>query len=638
MGRDFDARAFARVFKRAHVDSVTLFAKCHHGHLYYNTDRPERHPGLAQGLNLLGAQIEALHREGIRAPIYLSVQCDEYAANTHPEWVARNADTSQVKWGGSVFKPGWQILDMSTPYQAFFAEQTFEVLKLFKPVDGIFFDMCWDQPSTTREFISQVRKLGGNPENETDRVAYAHQLALGYMKRFHAMVQDSTPGASVYFNGRHLPNLAEEIAFQEQIEIEALPTGGWGYIYFPKNVRFARNFGKPYLGMTARFHKSWADFGGLKPQPALEYETSQMIAHGARCSIGDQLHPRGVPDRAAYDLIGSVYKRVADREPWLLNATPVTEIGLFQAPAVWEINKISGIDEGATRLLTQLKLQFNVVEASSDLTPFRLLILPDSVPVDAALAKILQAHLKRGGAILATGTSGMNADATACTFPQLGVNPLGMSPFGTTYFRVIPEMQTDIPDSDHVMYDTTVRVVTRRGCRMLADVIEPYFDRTWDHFSSHFQTPPDRASGYAAATINGQVGYISAPIFGAFAQHGNAQYRLLVRNLINLLMPLPLIQVQAPTSTEVTVTRQETPTARTIVHLLQYCPERRAINLDLIEDIVPLYDVAVSLKLEKKPRQVYLAPDKTQLAFTFRNGRAQVRVPKVAGHAMLVFE
>src|SRR5690554_4701673 len=83
IGRDFNPEEFARTFKEAHVDSVTVFAMCHHGHLYYNTDHPARHPGLPDDLDLLGQQVEALHREGIRAPIYLSVQCNEYAANEH---------------------------------------------------------------------------------------------------------------------------------------------------------------------------------------------------------------------------------------------------------------------------------------------------------------------------------------------------------------------------------------------------------------------------------------------------------------------------------------------------------------------------------------------------------------------------
>ena len=74
VGRDFDPQQFAQTFKDAYVDSVTVFAKCHHGHLYYATDHPARHPSLPKELDLLGEQIEALHNVGIRAPIAISVQ------------------------------------------------------------------------------------------------------------------------------------------------------------------------------------------------------------------------------------------------------------------------------------------------------------------------------------------------------------------------------------------------------------------------------------------------------------------------------------------------------------------------------------------------------------------------------------
>src|SRR6195952_1663246 len=104
VGAKFDAKAFARTMKAAHVNSVTVFAKCHHGHLYYDTARAERHPGLKAGLDLLTLQVDALHRVGIRAPIYLSVQCDEHAANTHPDWVAVQPDGRRV--GAGPFEPG----------------------------------------------------------------------------------------------------------------------------------------------------------------------------------------------------------------------------------------------------------------------------------------------------------------------------------------------------------------------------------------------------------------------------------------------------------------------------------------------------------------------------------------------------
>lgn len=636
VGSEFDARAFAKTMKQANVNSVTVFAKCHHGHLYYNTKRPERHPGVKKGLDLLGKQVEALHREGIRAPIYISVQCDEYAADTHPEWVARKEDGSQVKWGNHVFKPGWQILDMSTDYQEYLAEQTLEVLKTFKPVDGLFFDMCWDQSSTTAPFMAQMRKANLNPEIEADRKKYAHTLALNYMKRFSQMVRDHSPSGTYYFNSRPLSNLAEEIESLSQVEIEALPTGGWGYMYFPKNVRFARTFDRPYLGMTARFHKSWADFGGLKPYAALEYETSQMMAHGAQCSIGDQLHPRGTTDEGAYDLIGKVYARVKDREPWLDGATPVTQIGLFQS-ASGDYKSTGGSDEGATRMLTQLKHQFDVVLPSHDLSKYELLVLPDTVRVDATLAKKLSAYLKGGGSILASGYSGLSDDGSAVALKELGIAPLGKSPFTTTYLRFSDDLAAGVPKSDHVMYEPGLRVKALAGTKAFGQVVEPYFERAWDHFCSHNQTPGATTTAYPIATQRGRVAYVPFPIFSAFAKHGNYPCRLLVKNLIDRLLPEPLLKVSAPTSTEVTVMQQMSP-ARTIVHLLQYCPERRTKELDIVEDIVPLHDVAVSIKLAKKPKRAYLAPEQEELAVDWSNGYANVVVPRVNGHAMVVFE
>jgi len=638
VGRDFDAREFARAFKRAHVDSVTVFAKCHHGHLYYDTDRPERHPGLSRKLDLLGEQVEALHAENIRAPVYISVMCDEYAANTHPEWIALEPDGRRVGRGPLDDGSGWQILDMASPYQEFLFEQTKEVLEKFKPVDGIFFDMCWNQPSVSNFAKAAMERAGLDPAKEVDRNRHAHQVAIAYMKRFYDLVKKSSRDATVFFNGRGVRNEREEQAWQTQMEIEALPTGGWGYMFFPRHVRFARNFPPPTMGMTARFHKSWADFGGLKPYAALEYETSQMIAQGARCSIGDQLHPRGTLDPAAYDLIGRAYERVEAREPWLRDATPVAQVAILQTEDVIGSSgrgRAGGPEEAAVRMLTQLKHQFDVIDRPADFGRYELIVLPDVVQLDDPLAKKLRAYLKAGGSILATGTSGLSADGTELLLPELGIKPHGPSPFTTTYIHFGRELSTDVPPTDHVMYERGVRVTAAGGAKALARVVEPYFDRSWRHFSSHFQTPPDKPSRFAAAVRNGRAGYIAFPIFTAFGKHGSGSFRLLVRNLLDRLLPDPLLRVAAPTGAESSVTRQG---RRTIVHVLHYSPERRAEKLDLIEDVVPLFDFPMSLKLDRAPKRVYTAPDETPVEFEYLAGRVNLRVPELRGHAMIVFE
>ena len=77
---------------------------------------------------------------------------------------------------------------------------------------------------------------------------------------------------------------------------------------------------------------------------------------------------------------------------------------------------------------------------------------------------------------------------------------------------------------------------------------------------------------------------------------------------------------------------------RTVVHLLQFVGDRRTDALDLVEDIIPLYDVPLSLRADRAPRRAYLAPSGEALAVAFARGRARVTVPVVEGHQMVVFE
>lgn len=628
VGSEFNARQFAATMKSTHVNSVTVFAKCHHGHLYYKTSRPERHPSLPKSLDLLGEQIQALHRQNIRAPIYISVQCDEYAANTHPDWIAQSADGAPVRRPPGIFFPGWQIMDMSSPYQEYLADQTREILKRFKPVDGIFFDMCWDQPSCSKWAIAAMLKANLDPQSEPDRQIHAHQVARDYMKRFYKLVKSSSPGATVFFNGRNLDQLAPEISNFSHVEIEALPTGGWGYLFFPRHVRHLRTLCRPCLGQTARFHKSWADFGGLKPYAALEYETSLMIAHGASCSIGDQLHPRGRPDPAAYDLIAKAYARIADREPWTQAAVSVAQIGVLQPPP----DSARSLD-GAVQMLTQLKHQFNII-SPDDISQYELLIVPDAVQLMPDTIRRISAYLKKGGRLLATGTSGL-WDHARQAMPQLGIRPEGFSPFTASYIRFGKQISAGIPETDHVIYDRGIRVRPAPGATGLASVVDPYFERSWQHFSSHRQTPPDKITPWAAAVQYKNVGYIPFMIFDGYANHGNLACRWLVEKLLDRLLPEPLIRTSAPAMAEITITRQRN---RTIVHILHYCPQRRTPTLDIVEDVVPLFDIELSLKSARKPARVYTAPDKSPLAFTHSTGRTHIVFPRVNGHAMIVFE
>jgi hypothetical protein len=48
VGADFNPTQFAETVKKAHIDSVTVFARCHHGFLYYHSNQHKElvHPTL----------------------------------------------------------------------------------------------------------------------------------------------------------------------------------------------------------------------------------------------------------------------------------------------------------------------------------------------------------------------------------------------------------------------------------------------------------------------------------------------------------------------------------------------------------------------------------------------------------------
>jgi hypothetical protein len=125
VGKDFNAGAFAETMAKAHVNSVTCFAKCHHGQCYFPTKVGVSHPAIGER-DLLGEQIEALHRRGIRAPIYTTVVWEEDVAQKHPEWrqMAENGSFAEDSVGPDGL-PGhlgmWKFNNFLNPdYQNYF--------------------------------------------------------------------------------------------------------------------------------------------------------------------------------------------------------------------------------------------------------------------------------------------------------------------------------------------------------------------------------------------------------------------------------------------------------------------------------------------------------------------------------------
>jgi hypothetical protein len=167
-------------------------------------------------------------------------------------------------------------------------------------------------------------------------------------------------------------------------------------------------------------------------------------------------------------------------------------------------------------------------------------------------------------------------------------------------------------------------------------VWHPYFNRTWEHFCSHRHTPVEKRSEFPAVVATPNTLYFAHPIFGSFMRHGVRTYKRLVTNALRRLLPDPLVTTDAPSTAHITLTRQSAP-QRTMAHVLHYIPEQRYQNIQTVEEVIPLRDVRLSVRLEQEPGGVYLAPEGTSLPFTWADGRVEVVIPEVRGYALIAF-
>jgi len=73
-----------------------------------------------------------------------------------------------------------------------------------------------------------------------------------------------------------------------------------------------------------------------------------------------------------------------------------------------------------------------------------------------------------------------------------------------------------------------------------------------------------------------------------------------------------------------------------MLHVVNYVPERRTEDLDVIEEPQPIIDAEGSVLTGVAPRKVYSAPEGASVRFEFAEGYTTIALPRIVGHSMIV--
>ncbi len=129
--------------------------------------------------------------------------------------------------------------------------------------------------------------------------------------------------------------------------------------------------------------------------------------------------------------------------------------------------------------------------------------------------------------------------------------------------------------------------------------------------------------------------YFAWAVFEDYAAKGSLICRKIVEHALHLLLPEPTLTTNLPAQGITTLTEQPG-LNRYVHHLLYASPVRRGDSIEVIEDLIPLADVHVSLRLPRPVSRVLLAPQGTALPFTQDAEKVSYVLPRLECHQMVV--
>ena len=222
------------------MDSITVFSKCHHGWAYHPSPSPTSSTHISTSI-CSGAQIEAAHAIDVKTPVYLSAGLDEKEARRHPEWLIRDAN-DRMNWADNFLKPGYHQFCLNTPYLDILLAQIEEVVQNYD-ADGIFLDIVGVRTCVCHTCRKALLDAGEDPRDPAAVAALGERTYANYTRRANEAVHKHKPGLPVFHNNGHIRRGRRDLArMNTHLELESLPTGGWGYDHFPALRALCREF------------------------------------------------------------------------------------------------------------------------------------------------------------------------------------------------------------------------------------------------------------------------------------------------------------------------------------------------------------------------------------------------------------
>ncbi len=615
VGARFDVQRFYDTLAEAAVNSIVVFALCHHGNSYFNTTTGQRHPGL--DFDFFGQLAEEAAKRDIQFLAYFSQNVNEVQARLHPEWAALLPDgrpvNSQILQDGSELFWTWLCPNRGGLIDDFFLPHVQEVLEKY-PVDGVFVDMPGYLPNSCfcDACVRRMRDAGLDPQDMAAHSAFNAETNQQVARDLRTLMDRSQPGLRLEmgpFNAFGEAHKAHGVLSEFYLESLAFQTG---WQYFPLAARYFRNYGLPTVGVTGRFLKNWGDFGTTASPAQLKVCLGLHLLAGMSSCIGDHLPNDGVLDPGVYGVIGDAFRFIAPRQPYCVGMTPAKEAAVLVPQGVEAnaatmdannpFNDITDAYKGACKMLTELHYQYELISCADALDGFRLLVVTNGF-FDRAFVERVAEFVARGGTLVVSGygLNPIDADAREAWQHLLGVTGFARSEHAGEFYLLtdLRAASDDLPAMHHYLHVPALDATFRGDVEVLATSWRSATVRSRAHHYGHFHGPADHEAGPAlgvAAIGAGRALLIGPQLFTAYLHTSYYAHRLLFRNLLEHFHPaeLRVLRTDAPSVVELALGEKD---GRLILQAQPFITERRDRGSfeSICDDPIPLRGISVEL-------------------------------------------
>jgi hypothetical protein len=364
-------------------------------------------------------------------------------------------------------------------------------------------------------------------------------------------------------------------------------------------------------------------FASLKSVEQVKQEAAVALALGGGVTVALFQKRAGSVCAWQMDLMAEAARFCRRRQPHCHHAEPVPQIALVYSGRGWyergphlvcpgegQLDAVRGILE------TLLGLHYVVdVTMPHQLTgrmdAYPLIVVPEWSDLEPGLVESLLAYVEGGGNLLVVGPEAARPFAVA----------LGVAFKGKTEER-----------DQYLAFDGHLAAIEAAGATVQIKGSGRPIGRLYEANEAKGDGRP------AASVIEYGEGRIAATYLNLgerFVHAATAVAQRFLAALVADLFPKPMVEIVEDLPIDVSVTRVG---GQLAVHLVNTGGPHADPTVETFERVPPLGPVEVRVRTGRRPERVYLQPGTRHLPFHFKEGAAEIELPRLDIHEAIILE